>query len=218
MSAPQLKLHYFSLAGRAEATRLVLTLGGVPFEDVHVSDWPSLKPSMPFGQLPVLEVDGKKLAQSGAIERYAAKLAGLMPEDAWEAALADQAAFVWGDVIEAIFHPFIATPAEQRAAMLKELLTTGAVKPKLEALEKLLSQLPGEYVAGPKLTWADIHVFTGLSVAMSGMLPGLGMEMVDPYPATKAFHAKIGNLPAVRAYYEAQGDKRPASFRPAAPA
>lgn len=49
-------------------------------------EWAALKPQMPFGQVPVLEVDGKYLAQSKAIEMYAARLTGLYPTDTWEAA------------------------------------------------------------------------------------------------------------------------------------
>lgn len=39
-----------------------------------------------YGQCPVLEVDGKVLSQSGAMERYVAKLVGMYPVDPWEAA------------------------------------------------------------------------------------------------------------------------------------
>lgn len=90
-----------------------------------------LKASTPFGQLPVLEVDGKTIAQSAAIraypaamqrlaactcqavtlslhlhlplpfpslpdlhtDRYCAHLAGMMPSDPLEAAIADQVYF-----------------------------------------------------------------------------------------------------------------------------
>ena len=40
---------------------------------------------MPFGQVPVLEVDGKKVCQSVAISRYLAKQFGIAGKNDWEA-------------------------------------------------------------------------------------------------------------------------------------
>ncbi|GFH17410.1 uncharacterized protein HaLaN_14043, partial [Haematococcus lacustris] len=78
--------------GRGEATRLMLKLNKIPFEDVTFGwdEWPKLKPSMPFGQVPVLEVDGQQLAQTAAIERYVAKLTGMYPDDPWQAAKGEE--------------------------------------------------------------------------------------------------------------------------------
>lgn len=41
--------------------------------------------AMPFGQVPVLEVDGKKINQSFAICRYLAKQYNLAGKNDWEA-------------------------------------------------------------------------------------------------------------------------------------
>lgn len=46
---------------------------------------------MPFGQVPVLEVSGKKIHQSVAISRYLAKQCGLAGKDDWEALEIDAA-------------------------------------------------------------------------------------------------------------------------------
>jgi glutathione S-transferase len=47
------------------------------------------KTATPFGHVPILEVDGRVLAQSNTIARYLAKKHGLAGQDEWEEALAD---------------------------------------------------------------------------------------------------------------------------------
>ncbi|GMT22817.1 hypothetical protein PFISCL1PPCAC_14114, partial [Pristionchus fissidentatus] len=93
---PSYKLTYYDARGRAEIARQLFHLGGVAFEDKRISqeDWPAIKKSMPFAQIPVLEVDGKPLPQSYAIYRYLAKEFGFAGktsfEAAWVDAIADQ--------------------------------------------------------------------------------------------------------------------------------
>lgn len=45
---------------------------------------------MPFGMLPVLEVDGKQICQSMAIARYLANEFGLAGRDNWEKLKCDE--------------------------------------------------------------------------------------------------------------------------------
>ena len=70
---------------RAETSRIALFLGDVEFEDFRPSrdQLKQMKTdgTFPFGQFPVLEVDGKKVAQTSGIARFCGKLAGLYPKD-----------------------------------------------------------------------------------------------------------------------------------------
>lgn len=58
--SPQLKLTYFRIPARAELSRLIFHFGDVPFEDERLSrlQFLEIKPTLPLGQVPVLEVDG----------------------------------------------------------------------------------------------------------------------------------------------------------------
>ncbi|GMT14030.1 hypothetical protein PFISCL1PPCAC_5327, partial [Pristionchus fissidentatus] len=79
-----------------QVIRQLLSLAEVEFEDIRITheQWPEFKPKTPFGQMPLLEVDGTQIPQSFAICRYIASqhgLAGKTPfEAAWVDALADQ--------------------------------------------------------------------------------------------------------------------------------
>ena len=82
-------LTYFNFDGsRGLECRLALAVAGVPFEDRRVTGapWQALKPTLPFGSLPVLEEDGRVLAQANAIMVYVGRTHGLHPSDPWEAA------------------------------------------------------------------------------------------------------------------------------------
>jgi prostaglandin-H2 D-isomerase / glutathione transferase len=96
------KLFYFNVKALAEPIRFMLSYGNLEFEDNRISkeDWPKhkdckkieksqallitlftqfyfLSEAMPMGQMPVLEIDGKKVHQSISICRYLAKKVGL---------------------------------------------------------------------------------------------------------------------------------------------
>ena len=85
---------------RAEVLRVSLFIKDIPFEDIRVSReefvhliktgfLPNGKRA-PFHQLPVIEVDGKIIGQTGAIARYCGKASNLYSEDNLKAAKIDQ--------------------------------------------------------------------------------------------------------------------------------
>src|SRR3954466_10390081 len=84
------KLTYFNAPmSRGEECRLALHIGGVDFEDNRLSrdQWMALKPSTPFGSLPLFELPGSPvLAQSNAILVLIGRRYGLHPKDDVEAA------------------------------------------------------------------------------------------------------------------------------------
>ena len=72
---------YRPIKARNYATQAVANAGNLKLELVSDFDFPALKPTLPFGQLPYLEDGDVKFAQSNAILRYVAKKAGLDGSD-----------------------------------------------------------------------------------------------------------------------------------------
>lgn len=137
-------------------------LAGVDYEDVRVEfkDWKDFKAKTPLGQMPVLEVDGKEIPQSGAIYRYVARKFGFYPTDEWEAAKVDVVTETVGDLGVQMSN-IVGEKNADKKEELKKVLTETNSKRYLGNLEKLLSQNnegKGWFV-GDKITFADVHVF-----------------------------------------------------------
>ena len=69
-------LTYFPMPARAEGIKLALDLAGIPFTFKSVQNWPEEKAEglksglLPFGQVPLLQIDGMNIVQSMAILNY----------------------------------------------------------------------------------------------------------------------------------------------------
>merc|ERR1712105_360162 len=105
---PNVKLTYFNLRARGEPCRLLLAYGGIKYEDERIappwdptSTWASLKPTTPFGQLPVLSWDGVEICQSMAAARFIAREVGLAGNSSLEQAQVDEVVDVIQDLINA---------------------------------------------------------------------------------------------------------------------
>jgi len=93
MAQPKYKLTYLDGKGRAEVMRFVFAYRNIPYEDVRIPygpEWNKVKNDFPWGEVPVLEIDGKVLAQSGAILRFLGKKHDLAGDNEYESAKCDE--------------------------------------------------------------------------------------------------------------------------------
>lgn len=201
MSKP--KLVYFDIDGaRGEAARLAMVIGGVPFEDdrVKFADWQARKPHTPFGALPVLEHNGQTVAQSNGINRYVGKLAGLYPNDAWQAALCDEAMDAVEEIATRVWSTMPLPAAEKKAQ--RESLAAGPLSDSLDRLQRRLVTQGGRYFADGRLTVADLKVFVWIRHLRSGQLDHVPVDLPDRVaPQLIEHHERVMGHPAIDAYY-----------------
>lgn len=170
-----LKLTYFDGTGRAELARLLFTIGNVEFVDERVerADFPALKPTLPLGQLPVLQVNGNTYSQGMAIARYAAKVSGLYPQDPVDALRAEMVSETVLDLMNAFVAVMFAEMDDASRAE-KSKVFVGETAPKfLKALEDMVQ---GEvFFLGDKdaMCYADVHVFDCVRNGLKEFFPSL---------------------------------------------
>jgi len=164
MESKAVKLHFFDVYGRAELIRLILAYNKVPFEDIryNIADWPELKKSgnFLFGQLPVLEWEGKKMAQSMSIARFLCKTFGQYPHDVEDIYQAEAIADYYVDILMK-FTPYFGmkddeSKKEYHEKFLKETLP-GLIAPLNRMLKE--NKSGSGYFVGRHLTLADFAVF-----------------------------------------------------------
>merc|ERR1712012_171069 len=198
MSDKKIKLTYFNLRARAEPCRLLLAYGGIKYEDERIpppwdpsSTWSTLKPTTPFGQLPVLNWDGVEVCQSMACARFIAREGGLAGNTSLEQAQADEVVDVIQDLINAWVKLYFAKDEAGLKKFGEETLQTA-----LGQLEKKLESRGGQYFVGNNLTWADTHVFMYL-----GDLP---KEAYANSPKLVSLYERVGAVPNIKAWVDSR--------------
>merc|ERR1719291_890732 len=114
-----------------------------------------LDPSM--GKVPLLTVDGAKICQSKAIERYLAKALGLAGSSDVEFAQMDAVAETVRDMKDA-YQKAKAESAESKDKFFAETLPAS-----LALLEKALPAAGGPWLIGASISYADISLFNFLA-------------------------------------------------------
>ena len=206
----KLILYYFSIPfWRAEVTRLALYMNDIEFVDHRISDTErdqfkkngQLPNGMiaPFRQLPVLEVDGKIVAQTGAIARFCGKLAGMYPSDNdFNAARVDQIIEAPQDINYIVSISGREKNLEKKI-IARERLTKVHLHKWFQYLENLLIENnESDWFVGNSMTIADLAIWRLLGWLTSGLLDGVPKSVLDPYENLIELKSKISQHPKIK--------------------
>nr|UNG44370.1 glutathione S-transferase [Spodoptera frugiperda] len=196
------KLSYFNLNGLAEPIRYILHYTNQEFEDVRhdVYSWPdpTVKATLPYGQLPVYEEDGRVLTQSLAIAKYVARGTDLVPTDPWKNAVIESIVFTLIDYFKSVVPSVREADPVKCAELTKEVIEKN-IPFYFSKFNKHLED-NGGFLSG-KLSWGDF-VLCGV-VEASDMF--LGIDLSKDYPAVRTLVQHIRNLPGVKEYIKSIG-------------
>ena len=202
-------LYYFKIPfWRAEVSRLALFMGDIPFTDYRINkqEYDIFKKlgklpnniTAPFKQLPVLEVDGKIFAQTGAIARFCGKLSGLYPtNNDYDSALIDQIIEASQDI------NFMVTLSNrdknpQKKKLSREILATKHLPKMFQFLENLIdNNKKSPWFVSDNITIADLAAWRLLGWLSSGLLEGVPTNILDPYKKLKSMRKAVYQHPKV---------------------
>lgn len=154
--------------------------------------------SVPFHQLPVLEIDGKIVGQTGAIARFCGKLSGLYPKNDLLAAKVDQIIDTATDITNLV-SPTVREKNEIIKKGKREKLSNKLLPRWFTYLENILENEKGStWFVNNKISIADISIWRLLGWLKSGMLDGIPTDICDAYTKLNNVHAEVHKHPKVQ--------------------
>jgi len=203
--SPKLDLIYFDVRARAECARMTLAYGGIQYNFTDTQgyfgcDFMTAKTSgkLPWGQLPLLAVDGQLVSQSGSINRYVASLVtkqDFIPKNPVKAALADALHETAQDLFRIM--PIVNLWTEAKWKEEKEEYFTKTLPTKLPALVRMLGTQ--KYFCGDAPTYADFALYTIMDLVRL-VEPGV----ISQHASITAWMARVEQLPGVKEYLESR--------------
>jgi prostaglandin-H2 D-isomerase / glutathione transferase len=200
MTKPRL-IYFDAPVSRGEECRLALHVAGVDFEDVRVKreEWPALKPTTPFGSVPVYEVSGQPpLGQSNAILVLVGRQHGLHPEDLFEAARHEAMMGHVEDLRAAVTPSLrIADAAEKQKA--REALVASFFPTWGAMTEKHLGD--GPFFAGAKLCVVDLKLHMAVRWFASGNVDHVPATVFAGFPRLMRIHDAVRDDARIKDWY-----------------
>jgi len=193
--ADMLELTYFDVAGRGEISRLLFNAAKKPFKDIRVdfASWAAMKPTTPYGHLPLLNVSGVIYTQSIAIQNYVAKVTGFYPQSALDQLMCDQICMSRDDLLVAsIGIQSASDPAAANVTFAQKTLPQY-----LGNWNSYVANNPAKsgFVVGSKLTVGDICIFESSRLILTTFPTAL-----DNFPMLKALNAKVAAADGISQY------------------
>ncbi|KAK0060366.1 glutathione S-transferase 3 [Biomphalaria pfeifferi] len=195
--AQSVKVLYFDVTGLGEILRLLLKFAGKEFEDIRLDrdKWPDIKPTMPFGQVPVLELDGKRYGQSVALASYLAREFGFYGKTNLEALTIDTVYQLQSDLLHGYAKYYRETDPVKKEEYLKEVKSE--IGPRyLGFFENLLKESGTGFFVGDSITLADIVLFD----VATGFLKPTVEDSIDNFPLVKKLVETVGEDERIKQY------------------
>ena len=201
MDVTKPRLIYFDApVSRGEECRLALHIAGVEFEDVRVKSdqWKQLKPTLPYGALPVLELpDRAPLAHSNAILVLIGRQYRLHPSDVYEAAR-HEGMMQHVEDLRGVVGPTIWMPdAEKKAA--REKIAADYLPAWGAAAEKNILGSP--FFGGEKLNVVDLKLHMAVRWFIGGKVDHIPATIFGDYPKLIRVHDAVRDDAHVKAWY-----------------
>lgn len=177
------------MRGRAEIIRYIFAYLDIKYEDhrIEQADWPEIKSTIPFGRIPILEVDGLTLHQSLAIARYLAKNTDLAGKTEMEQCQVDAIADTLDDFMSCF--PWAEKNQDVKDQMFNKMLTYDAPH-FLQDLDTFLGDK--EWLVGNSVTWADFY-WDICSTTLLVFKP----DLLDAHPRLLTLQKKVQAIPAI---------------------
>lgn len=196
------KLTYFDApVSRGEECRLALHAAGIDFEDNRIKgqDWPALKPTTPFGALPVFEVPGHPpLAQTNAILTLIGRQHGLHPKDNFEAARHEAMMAHMEDCRNTVGTTMRMADAEEKKKAREGLAAT-YIPAWAEYAEKQIGD--GPFFGGASINVVDFKIYLIVRWLTGGSLDHIPTTILSAFPKLNRAHDAVRDHERVKSWY-----------------
>ena len=195
-----IKLIYFDFNfWRVDILRLCLSHSRIPYiyERVPRKEWFKKKKQFPFGQLPVVIIDGKQFSHTHSLARFCAVKSSLYDNNEYNILVIDQV-LDWANEITNHIAPSIRAAMREKNLEKFKILRKEFVKNDLSVWFKYLEDLlkrsskKGQFFID-KFSIADITAWRVIYWFCSGKLDMISCSFLNDLPILKNYYKTINN-------------------------